>query len=48
VGAGIWESTREIGERIPTGHRTEPQRDAGWREGAHADWRDFVRRAVEL
>lgn len=48
VGAGIWESTREIGERIPTGHRTEPQRDAGWRERAHTDWRDFVRRAVEL
>jgi glycerol kinase len=48
VGAGIWESTREIGERIPTGDRTEPQRDARWRERAHAGWRDFVRRAVEL
>ena len=48
VGAEVWESTLEIGERIPAGERTEPQRDAAWRERAHAEWRDFVERAVSL
>jgi len=48
VGAGVWESTLEIGERIPAGERTEPQRDFAWREQAHAEWRDFVERAVSL
>jgi glycerol kinase len=48
VGAGIWESTLEIGARIPVGARTEPERDQAWREAAHEDWRAFVRRAAEL
>ena len=48
VGAGIWESTREIGERIPTGKRVEPRRDDAWREREHAAWRQFVERASEL
>jgi glycerol kinase len=48
VGAGVWGSTREIAERIPVGERTEPGRDAAWREQAHADWRGFVERAAEL
>jgi glycerol kinase len=48
VGAGIWESTREIGERIPTGDRVEPERDDAWREREHAAWRAFVEKAAEL
>ena len=48
VGAGIWESTLEIGERIPTGDRVEPQRDEAWREREHAAWRAFVEKAAEL
>jgi glycerol kinase len=48
VGAGMWESTVEIAERIPTGAAVEPQRDARWRDSARAQWREFVRRAVEL
>ncbi len=48
VGAGLWESTLEIGERIPTGDRVEPERDEGWREREHAAWREFVERAAEL
>jgi glycerol kinase len=48
VGAGIWGSTAEIAERIPTGDRIEPQRDAAWREAAHEGWRRFVRTAVAL
>ncbi|MGH2846764.1 MAG: glycerol kinase, partial [Thermoleophilaceae bacterium] len=48
VGAGIWESTREIGERIPVGERVEPERDAQWRDAAHARWREFVERAAGL
>ena len=48
VGAGIWDSTLEIAERIPIGERTEPQRDASWRDAAHAEWREFVERAVVL
>ena len=51
VGAGIWESTLEIGERIPAGDRVEPERDDAWREREHAAWRAFVerrRRALSL
>ena len=48
VGAGLWSSTREIGERIPVGERVIPQRDAEWREREHAEWRRFVERAAEL
>jgi len=48
VGAGIWPSTLTIAERIPVGERVEPQRDAAWREEAHAEWRRFVERAAEL
>jgi glycerol kinase len=48
VGAGIWDSTHEIAERVPVGERTEPERDASWREGAHAEWREFVERAAVL
>ena len=48
VGAGIWDSTLEIAERIPAGERTEPNRDAAWRERAHDEWRRFVERAVAL
>jgi glycerol kinase len=48
VGAGLWPSTASIAERVPVGERVEPERDADWREAAHADWRAFVERAVEL
>jgi glycerol kinase len=48
VGAGIWESTLEIGERIPTGERVEPVRDEAWRQPEHSAWRAFVERAAEL
>jgi glycerol kinase len=48
VGAGIWDSTREISERVPLGDSVEPQRDQAWRDEAHAEWRGFVERAAEL
>ncbi|MBN1530003.1 MAG: hypothetical protein JW895_13145 [Thermoleophilaceae bacterium] len=48
VGAGVWESTREIGERVPTGGRIEPKRDDAWRSGGHAAWRAFVEGAATL
>jgi glycerol kinase len=48
VGAGIWESTAEIGDRIPVGERSEPARDDAWRQEAHASWRAFVQKAAEL
>jgi glycerol kinase len=48
VGAGIWGSTHEIGERIPIGERIEPARDDAWREQSHAAWREFVEVAAEL
>jgi glycerol kinase len=48
VGAGIWESTHEIAERVPTGERVEPSRDEAWRKRAHAEWREFVGRASVL
>ena len=48
VGAGVWASTREIGERVPTGERVEPTRDDDWRERSHAEWRAFVEKAASL
>jgi glycerol kinase len=48
VGAGIWNSTLEIADRIPTGERTEPRRDDAWRTHAHGEWREFVERATAL
>ena len=48
VGGGIWASTHEIAERVPAGERVEPERDAAWREHAHAEWREFVQRASAL
>ena len=48
VGAGIWSSTREIGERVPTGGRIEPEQSDEWRKQGHTAWRDFVARAAEL
>lgn len=48
VGAGIWRSTVEIAERIPTGKRIEPARNAAWRERAHTEWRRFVETALTL
>jgi glycerol kinase len=48
VGAGIWESTLEIADRIPTGERTEPRREEAWRSHAHAEWHQFVERATGL
>jgi glycerol kinase len=48
VGAGVWGSTLEIEERIPSGERFEPRRDAGWRAAEHARWRTFVERAAAL
>ena len=48
VGAGVWSSTREIGERVPTGGRIEPERDDAWRAEGHAAWRAFVEGAAAL
>ena len=48
VGAGVFASVAEIGERIPVGPRVEPRRDPEWREREHAAWRSFVERAAEL
>jgi len=48
VGAGIFESVAEIGDRIETGERFEPRRDARWRDAEHQAWREFVRHAAEL
>jgi glycerol kinase len=48
VGAGLWSSTKEIGEHVPVGERFEPGRDDSWRSEAHAEWRRFVERAAEL
>ena len=48
VGAGVWGSTLEIEERIPSAERFEPRRDARWRAAAHAEWRGFVERAAGL
>jgi glycerol kinase len=48
VGAGIWESTLEIADRIPTGEVVVPRRDDEWRLRAHEQWREFVERAAIL
>ena len=48
VGAGVYESVGEIGERIPAGKPVEPTRDDEWRAREHADWRRFVERAADL
>jgi glycerol kinase len=48
VGAGVYESTRGIAERVPAGPPVEAQRDAAWRESEHAAWRDFVERAAAI
>jgi glycerol kinase len=48
VGAGVWSSTLEIADRIPTGEVVRPQLDEASRAREHADWRGFVRRAAEL
>lgn len=48
VGAGVWGSTAEIADHVPIGEQVAPRRDAAWREGAHEEWRQFVRRAVDL
>lgn len=48
VGAGLYESTAKIGERIPAGERVEPTRDEAWRRREHDAWRAFVERAAEL
>jgi glycerol kinase len=48
VGSGMWSSTLEIEDRIPSGEHVQPQRDAQWRAAAHADWRSFVERAAAL
>jgi glycerol kinase len=48
VGAGIWQSTAEIADRVPVGERTEPQRDDAWRQRSHGEWREFVERSSAL
>jgi glycerol kinase len=48
VGAGIWDSTVEIADRVPIGERVEPSRDDEWRQRSHAEWREFVERAAAL
>jgi glycerol kinase len=48
VGAGVWESTLEIEQRVPAGERFEPRRDEQWRLDAHSAWRAFVERAAAL
>jgi len=48
VGAGIWASTEEIGERIEAGESIPPEADDDWRRTEHARWREFVERAAEL
>jgi glycerol kinase len=48
VGAGVYDSVREIAERVPAGPGVEPRRDAEWREAEHAAWREFVEQAADL
>ncbi|HUA03500.1 MAG TPA: FGGY-family carbohydrate kinase, partial [Solirubrobacteraceae bacterium] len=48
VGSGVWGSTLEIEDRIPSGECFQPQRDPKWRAAAHAEWRSFVERAAAL
>ena len=48
VGAGLWDSTLEIAERLPAPTRIEPRRDAAWRRAEHVRWRKFVTAAAAL
>ena len=48
VGAGVYDSVAEIGERVPAGERIEPARGQDWRRGEHDAWRVFVERAAGL
>jgi glycerol kinase len=48
VGAGLWDSTLEIEQRVVVGERFEPERDARWRADAYGAWRAFVERASAL
>jgi glycerol kinase len=48
VGAGLWDGTASIAERIPIGERVQPRRDDAWRRDEHAAWREFVERAAAL
>ena len=48
VGAGVYDSIGEIGERIPAGPPVEPARGAEWRRREHAEWKHFVERAAGL
>jgi glycerol kinase len=48
VGAGLWESTLEIADRVPAAETVRPEREDRWRLEAHARWREFVERAAAL
>jgi glycerol kinase len=48
VGAGIWGSTAEIAQHVPTGERFEPRRDEDWRRENHDRWREFVELAAAI
>jgi glycerol kinase len=48
VGAGLWGTTAEIAERVPTGRRVEPAQSDAWRRERHDRWRDFVERASAI
>jgi glycerol kinase len=48
VGAGVWDSTLEIADRIPSGEIVEPRRDASWRTAEHGRWKAFVELAAAL
>ncbi|MGN6168845.1 MAG: FGGY family carbohydrate kinase [Solirubrobacteraceae bacterium] len=48
VGGGLWSSTLEIGDRVPTGEIIEPVSDQQWRIAAHAEWKAFVEQATAL
>jgi hypothetical protein len=44
----VWSGVLEIEDRIPSGERFAPERDARWRAAAHAEWRSFVELAATL
>ena len=48
VGAGLWQSTRDIAARIPLVEQVAPAGDEQWRAAAHEEWREFVERAAVL
>jgi len=48
IGAGLLADPAAVAERLPGGERTEPARDAGWREAEHERWRAFVRLTSQL